>query len=293
VSDTYTKLFRSIAASTIVSEPLATRWLWVTLLSQCDRTGTVYGSVPGLARMANISLAEVEDALQRLHAPDPYSRTKDHEGRRLETVDGGWRLLNYAKYDAMRNEAERREAKREWDRKHRPSGWKRVKGSESDSPEQSDDSPTVRQESDETRQSGPMSHVSCPMSQGKAESAIADLPPAAPSGPTLSLVPEPESRQPCPQQRIVALYHECLPELRRVREWNETRQRLLARRWAEDPERQDLEWWRGFFGYVRRSPFLMGRVTGRDGRPFDCDLEWLIRPTNFAKVVEGKYEDAA
>jgi hypothetical protein len=129
--------------------------------------------------------------------------------------------------------------------------------------------------------------------QEEAESADADLPPAAPSGRTLTLVPEPESRKPCPQQRIVALYHECLPELRRVREWNETRQRLLARRWAEDPERQDVEWWRGFFGYVRRSGFLMGRVTGRDGRAFDCDLEWLVRPTNFAKVVEGKYEDAA
>ena len=89
----------------------------------------------------------------------------------------------------------------------------------------------------------------------------------------------------------MALYHEILPELRRVREWNETRQRLLSRRWRESRERQSLDWWRQFFGYVRKSDFLMGRTTGRDGRPFDCDLEWLIRPTNFAKVVEGKYED--
>jgi uncharacterized protein YdaU (DUF1376 family) len=122
----------------------------------------------------------------------------------------------------------------------------------------------------------------------KPESAIADLSAAAP----LTLVAD-NGRKACPHREIVALYHECLPELRRVREWNPTRQKLLARRWAEDPERQDVEWWRGFFGYVRRSPFLMGRVTGRDGRAFDCDLEWLIRPTNFAKVVEGKYEDAA
>ena len=100
-------------------------------------------------------------------------------------------------------------------------------------------------------------------------------------------------RPACPHQRVIALYHEVLPELRQVRDWNDTRQRLLARRWAESAERQDLTWWRGFFGYVRRSRFLMGKVTGRDGRPFDCDLEWLIRPTNFAKVIEGKYEDAA
>lgn len=114
------------------------------------------------------------------------------------------------------------------------------------------------------------------------ESANADLPPAEPA---------PPRRPPCPQQAIVALYHEILPELRQVREWNPTRQKLLARRWAESPKRQSLDWWRKFFGYVRRSRFLMGQTQGREGRPFDCDLEWLIRPTNFAKVVEGRYED--
>lgn len=97
---------------------------------------------------------------------------------------------------------------------------------------------------------------------------------------------------PCPQQAIIALYHETLPELRQVREWNDTRQKLLAKRWRESPDRQSLEWWGKYFAYVRKSRFLMGQTTGRDGRPFDCDLEWLVRPTNFAKVIEGKYEDA-
>jgi hypothetical protein len=138
MSDTYTKLFRSITASTIVSEPLATRWLWVTLLSQADSAGCVWGSVPGIARLANITLEECELALACLYSPDPYSRTQDHEGRRIEAIDGGWRLLNHAKYDAIRNEAERAEYKREWDRRNRPSGHAR----------QSDKSPTVRQESD-------------------------------------------------------------------------------------------------------------------------------------------------
>lgn len=127
------------------------------------------------------------------------------------------------------------------------------------------------------------------------ESADADLPPAPPTPrvePLLTLVPT-AARPPCPQEQIVALYHEVLPELRRVREWRGARPKLLSRRWAENPERQSLAWWREFFGYVRQSRFLMGQTIGRDNRPFDCDLEWLIRPTNFAKVVEGKYEDAA
>lgn len=160
MSDTYTKLFRSIAASTIVSEPLATRWLWVTMLSQADKAGKVYASVPGLARMANITLAECEAGLQCFLSPDAYSRTADNEGRRIEAFDGGWRLLNHGKYDAMRNEAERREKKREWDRQNRPSGHQRAKAAGSDSQDgtrQSDSSPP---QSDETRQSGPISHIS-------------------------------------------------------------------------------------------------------------------------------------
>lgn len=140
----------------------------------------------------------------------------------------------------------------------------------------------------------------------KAEPAIAGLSPAAASPPPDDVADSPggdggqpaapksvPDRPPCPHDRIIALYHETLPELRRIREWNETRRRLLQRRWAEQPERQDLAWWRRFFEYVRTSKFLMGQTVGRDGRPFDCDLEWLVKPTNFAKVVEGKYEDAA
>ena len=143
MSDTYTKLFRSIAASTIVSEPLATRWLWVTMLSQADKAGKVYGSVPGLARMANISLEECEAGLACFLSPDKYSRTAEHEGRRVEAIDGGWKLLNHAKYDAMRSEAERRDYKREWDRTHRSKAAK----AESDTSGQSD---TIQTDSDKS-----------------------------------------------------------------------------------------------------------------------------------------------
>lgn len=142
--------------------------------------------------------------------------------------------------------------------------------------------------SQETQQepSGEPTNNHPPTTNQKTESPIGDL--SGLENPDST----PPARKPCPHDRIVALYHELLPELRQVREWNDTRRKLLARRWAESTERQSLDWWREFFGYVRKSRFLMGQTTGRDGRPFDCDLEWLIRPTNFAKVVEGKYEDA-
>jgi hypothetical protein len=41
---------------------------------------------------------------------------------------------------------------------------------------------------------------------------------------------------------------------------------------------------------VKPSEFLTGQTEGRNGRkPFIADLEWLMRPQNFAKVIEGKY----
>jgi len=94
----------------------------------------------------------------------------------------------------------------------------------------------------------------------------------------------------CPQSEIVALYHELLPSLARVRDWTPERQSFLRKRWSEKPERQSLDWWREFFGYVSRSDFLMGRAQTRDGH-FEADLEWLVRPKNFVKVIEGKYEN--
>jgi hypothetical protein len=77
------------------------------MLSQADANGRVYGSVPGLARIANISLDECEVALARFQAPDQYSRTQDFEGRRIRLIDGGWELINHAKYSKTRSADER------------------------------------------------------------------------------------------------------------------------------------------------------------------------------------------
>ena len=94
----------------------------------------------------------------------------------------------------------------------------------------------------------------------------------------------------CPHQDIIAAYHELLPSLARVREWTAERQSFLRKRWAENPERQTLNWWRDFFAYVGQSDFLMGRRETQTGA-FECDLEWLVRPKNFIRVLEGRYEN--
>jgi hypothetical protein len=114
MSRSFTKLFSSITESTVWCEPLATRVVWITMLAMADRHGRVWGSVPGLAGRARVEVAEAEAALARFLAPDRYSRTQDHEGRRIEPIDGGWRLLNHAKYRAIQDEENILEAKRRW-----------------------------------------------------------------------------------------------------------------------------------------------------------------------------------
>lgn len=113
MSDGFTKLSNNILTSSIWSESNATRILWITLLASCDATGYVSGSVPGIAQMARLTIEGTEAALEILLSPDKYSRTKDCEGRRLVEVDGGWLLLNYAKYRAKRDPEIRKKQNRE------------------------------------------------------------------------------------------------------------------------------------------------------------------------------------
>lgn len=114
MSETFTKLFSSITASTIWSEPDGTRLVWITMLAMADRHGRVHGSIPGLAHLARVQLRDCEIALDTLYAPDRWSRNTENDGRRIEKIDGGWRLLNYAKFRDMRDAESVKESKRKY-----------------------------------------------------------------------------------------------------------------------------------------------------------------------------------
>ena len=120
-----------------------------------------------------------------------------------------------------------------------------------------------------------------------------------PSGEKIKLGPKPPA---CPHTKIRDMYHETLPMLPRTVTWDDSRQKHLKARWCEtwDRLRQTdkshdemalLEWWQGFFNRVRASPFLTGRESGRNGTPFFASLDWLVRPKNYADVLDQKYRD--
>ncbi len=108
----YTKLFATILDSTIWQEAAATRLVWITMLVMQNRDQVVEASVPGLAKRAGVEIEECEAALATLRDRDPYSRSQEHEGRRIEDVDGGWLILNGAKYRSKLSVEDRREYQR-------------------------------------------------------------------------------------------------------------------------------------------------------------------------------------
>lgn len=100
----------------------------------------------------------------------------------------------------------------------------------------------------------------------------------------------------CPHEKIIALYHECLPMLPTVRIWSEDRRKTLAARWRTlvndkgyQSEEEGLGWFKRLFGYIRRSCFLTGETPQKEGHTWRPDLEWIIKPKNLTKIIEGKY----
>lgn len=115
----YTKLFSSIVASTIWREKKETKIVWITMLAMANAQGRVDASVPGLADMARVSVEECAEAVEVLSSPDTWSRSKEFQGRRIEPVDGGWIVLNYAKYRENRDAEIRRVQNRQAQARYR------------------------------------------------------------------------------------------------------------------------------------------------------------------------------
>lgn len=78
--------------------------------------GFVRAAGVGITRMAGVDRESGLAALERMGLPEPDSRSKEFDGRRLVRVDGGYIILNYFKYrdrdygaaDRMRRLRERR-----------------------------------------------------------------------------------------------------------------------------------------------------------------------------------------
>jgi hypothetical protein len=106
----------------------------------------------------------------------------------------------------------------------------------------------------------------------------------------------------CPHRALIDLYHAKLPTLPRVRAelWEGSKAEHLRARWRwvmtakrdngqryATSETEALAWFGKFFDAVSQSDFL----TGRSGQWSACNFAWLVKADNFAKVVQGNYEN--
>jgi hypothetical protein len=102
----------------------------------------------------------------------------------------------------------------------------------------------------------------------------------------------------CPHSEVLKAWAEELPTLPQHDPalWRGARQAMLRQRWKETAtakgwrsKDEGLAYFRKLFRYIGSSPFLTGQTGSNGRRPFVAELEWVIRPANWAKIIEGKY----
>lgn len=114
----YVPLFRSITTSSIWDADGDTCKVWITLMAMADPEGFVPASVGGIAAVARMSVERVRAILGFLEQPDPDSRSPANEGRRIQKVVRGWRVINLEWFrEAARREAELARKRRYWESK--------------------------------------------------------------------------------------------------------------------------------------------------------------------------------
>lgn len=84
-------------------------------------------------------------------------------------------------------------------------------------------------------------------------------------------------------ESVVQNYHVFCPKMNKVAVMNDTRKGFVRERISE----HGLEKLIDVFRIAGESDFL----NGKNDKGWKADFEWIIRPTNFVKIMEGKYSN--
>lgn len=117
----YGKIHTQIFDSSIMDEGLETRYVWLCLIALADKEGFLDMTPEAIARRSNIPEKAVKEAIERLAQPDPRSRSKVDDGRRLVPIreSFGWQIVNFSYYRDLKSQDERREYMREYMQEYR------------------------------------------------------------------------------------------------------------------------------------------------------------------------------
>jgi hypothetical protein len=109
----YAKLY-SFQDSSIMEQDVVIRFIFLFMLGEADFNGVFDGSPESLARRANVPLEDMRRALDIFQSPDPKSKSKLEEGRRLIYQGANkWWLVNYVEY-RTKEEDDRSYQKMQW-----------------------------------------------------------------------------------------------------------------------------------------------------------------------------------
>lgn len=104
----------------------------------------------------------------------------------------------------------------------------------------------------------------------------------------------------CPHGQILELWKKHLPHLMQPRTWEGARQTALKNRWVQaakpseyspkgyKTQAEGLDWWDSFFMYIANDTKLSTGFESQ-GRVWKPTLEWVCQASNFAKIIDGKY----
>lgn len=263
----------NVTFETIFEGTLCGRWpdtgVWLCLLAMRDRNGHIDKTPEYIAAITGIPLQTLLDCIERFCHPDPRSRTKTDDGRRLRLIEAGkewgWAVINHHAYgERARLIAKNRREVESGQNVGRMSDRRRPPPTAADRPEPPPTPSLNSQLSTDNSEEPPKAPQ-----RGRSRSAIVK--------PTIF------------EEVVIGDYHRTLPDHPKVKTWTRKRQQLLKTRIADGLKRgkpaDGSDYWLKFFEHVAKSDFLCGR--GKTD--FICSLEWLLLPENFAKVIEGNY----
>lgn len=130
VFDVFAKVFGQIFDSSIADDYNCRR-MFMDLLVLADSDGVVDMTHDAISRRTNVPIEQVEKYIAQLQQPDPLSRSKLEQGKRIIPIDSergwGWQIVNYHHYRKIRDEEARRSYFRNAKQKQRRKEKKRVK----------------------------------------------------------------------------------------------------------------------------------------------------------------------
>lgn len=97
----------NVLFETVLDGTLFGKWphtgIWTCLLSQADRHGVIDKHPNLLAAKIGVPVEQLLACIHDFMQPDPGSRTKEADGRRMELIDPGardwgWRVINHGAY---------------------------------------------------------------------------------------------------------------------------------------------------------------------------------------------------